>query len=359
MPYVVPFTTSRWTEMVREVVIVELRTTDGVTGWGECTAPKVPGYCYETYKTNWVILEDFIVPALLSAEINSISDYEGLVSHITWHNMAKAGPQLALWDIFGKRENRSLQEMIGGSGEQVKVGVSVGIQDTPTKLLEVVEGYLADGYARIKLKVRPGRDLSEIDVVRQHHPKVMLQVDGNSVYRLDDLEHLKEFDQYDLLLIEQPFAQDDIIDHAKLCPRLRTPVCLDESITSLKHAQWAIELGAAKIINIKPPRVSGISEAIRIHDYCRQNDIPVWMGGMIEAGIGRAANAAVASLPGFSLPGDISASSRYYREDLVEEPLTINADSTMTVPTGPGLGIAINSKVLDRVTVHRETFRAH
>lgn len=271
--------------------------------------------------------------------------------------MAKAGLEMALWDLFAQRAGVSLQALLGGSGDRVKVGVSVGLQASPEKLLEVVEGYLADGYRRIKLKIKPGRDVSEVAIIRQHHPDLLLQADGNSVYRLKDAEHLRELDDYHLLLLEQPLADDDIIDHAKLQPQLKTPVCLDESITSVEHARWALELGACRIINIKPGRVSGMHEAVRIHDYCRERGVPVWMGGMLETGIGRAANVAVASLPGFSLPGDISASLRYFFEDVIETPFALNADSTLSVPQGPGLGVKVNRATLETVTVRQELYR--
>jgi O-succinylbenzoate synthase len=239
----------------------------------------------------------------------------------------------------------------------VKVGVSVGLQPTTGDLLEVVERYLADGYQRVKLKIKPGRDVSEAAAVRRAHPELWLQVDGNSVYRLSDAEHLKGLDDFDLLLIEQPLAHDDIFDHARLQPLLKTAVCLDESITSVDHARWALEMGACRIINIKPGRVSGMHEAGRIHDYCRERGVPVWMGGMLETGIGRAANVALASLPGFTLPGDISASARYFTEDIIDPPFVLNPDSTLSVPQGVGLGVSVRLTALERVTLRKEIFR--
>jgi O-succinylbenzoate synthase len=258
--------------------------------------------------------------------------------------------------LLGKRAGVALQQMIGGQGDRVRVGVSVGIQASPEKLVEVVGGYLAQGYARIKLKIKPGRDVGDTAAVRAAFPQLLLQVDGNSVYRLDDAEHLQALDDFNLLLIEQPLGQDDIIDHAKLQPRLKTAVCLDESIHSVTHARWALELGACRIINIKPGRVGGLFEARRIHDYCQARGVPVWMGGMLETGIGRAANVAVASLPGFSLPGDISASARYFPEDVVDPPFVLNADSTLSVPTGPGLGVNVREEVIERLTLHQQAF---
>ncbi|MCC7359410.1 MAG: o-succinylbenzoate synthase [Anaerolineales bacterium] len=356
LPYVTPFQTSRWVELDRECVLVRLQA-DGLTAWGECVAGQNVGYSYETTKTNWHILEDFIVPAVLAADLPDVPQYRAAVAFISGHNMAKAGMELALWDMFGQRQGRSLQSLLGGQGDRVRVGVSVGIQASPEKLVEVVDGYLVQGYQRIKLKIKPGRDVGDTAAVRQAHPRLLLQVDGNSVYRLKDADHLAELDAFDLLLLEQPLAQDDIIDHAKLQPRLKTAVCLDESIHSVEHARWALELGACRIINIKPGRVGGLHEAVRIHDYCRERDVPVWMGGMLETGIGRAGNVAVASLPGFTLPGDISASARYFPEDVVDPAFVLNPDSTLSVPTGPGLGVHVREDVIQRLTLRRQTYR--
>jgi O-succinylbenzoate synthase len=357
MPYVSPFQTSRWIEHDRECVIVQVHA-DGLTGWGECVASQTPSYSSEFTKANWLVLEDHIIPAALAADIADVAGYRAAVGHITGHAMAKAGLEMALWDIFAQRAGVSLQKFLGGQGDRVKVGVSVGIQPTTDKLLEVVEDYLAQGYRRVKLKIKPGRDVSEAAAVRKAHPDLLLQVDGNSVYRLSDAEHLKALDDFNLLLIEQPLDHDDIIDHAKLQPQLKTPVCLDESITSATHARWALELGACRIINIKPGRVSGMHEGRAIHDYCHARGVPVWMGGMLETGIGRAANVALASLPGFTLPGDISASARYYHEDIIEEPFVLNADdSTLSVPIGPGLGVTVKHATLAKVTLHQQTFR--
>jgi O-succinylbenzoate synthase len=238
----------------------------------------------------------------------------------------------------------------------VKV-VSVGIQPSAGALVERVRAYLADGYPRIKIKIKPGRDVAEAQAVRKAFPDVLLQVDANSAYTLDDAATIKAMDDLNLLLIEQPLSEDDIFDHAKLQPQLKTAICLDESILSARHARWAHELGACRIINIKPGRVGGLREAIRIHDYCADHDIPVWCGGMLETGIGRAANVALASLPNFRLPGDISASARYWKEDIVEPAFALNPDGTLTVPTGPGIGVAVREDLLERFTVKKEVYR--
>lgn len=349
-----PFRTSRWIEN-GERVLIEARA-DGLIGWGECVAGPVPGYCSETTKTNWYILEDFLIPATLAADIDSIPDYRDAIDHVSGHLIAKAGLEMALWDLLGKRDGISLQTMLGGKGSRVKVGVSIGIQETSEKLLQVVDGYLADGYQRVKLKIEPGRDESEVSIVREHYPDLALQVDGNSAYQLKDVAQLKRLDEYKLLMVEQPLAQDDIIDHAKLQPILATPICLDESIRSVDHARWALELGACRVINVKPGRVGGMHEAKRIHDYCHEHGVPVRIGGMFETGIGRAANVAMASLPGFTLPGDISASECYFLADLVEQPFELNPDSTLSVPSGPGLGIQVDLRQVEKVTLHRKRF---
>jgi O-succinylbenzoate synthase len=357
LPYVTPFQTSRWIEIDRECVLVRVRAA-GLTAWGECVAGQNVGYSYETTKTNWHILEDFIVPAVLAADLDDVEAYRAAVAHISGHNMAKAGMELALWDLFGKRTGTSLQQLIGGQGERVKVGVSVGIQASPEKLVEVVGGYLAQGYGRVKLKIKPGRDVGDTAAVRQAYPDLMLQVDGNSVYRLEDAAHLQALDEFDLLLIEQPLGQDDIIDHAKLQPRLKTALCLDESIHSMTHARWALELGACRIINIKPGRVGGFSQSRAIHDLCRQHGIPVWCGGMLESGVGRAYNVALASLPNFTLPGDLSPSARYWDRDIVTPEWTMSTDGMVTVPTGPGIGVTVDEDRVDNLAIRRETLGA-
>lgn len=355
MPLVAPFQTSRWVENDRECVLVELQA-EGLTGWGECVATQSCTYSYETVKTNWLILEDFLLPALLGVDLPDISTYHRLISHVTGHPMAKAGLEMALWDVFAQAAGVSLQHLLGGKGDRVAVGVSVGIQPGIPALLAQVEAYLRQGYARIKIKIKPGRDIADTAALRQAYPDLLLQVDANSAYRLTDIDTLKALDDLGLLLIEQPLAHDDILDHAKLQAQLRTALCLDESITSVDHARWALEADACRIINIKPGRVGGMAEGKRIHDICHAQDVPVWMGGMLETGIGRAANLALASLPGFTLPGDISASARYYQRDIITEPFELNPDSTLSVPTGPGLGVTMDRDWLQRIRLRRQTF---
>jgi O-succinylbenzoate synthase len=273
------------------------------------------------------------------------------VEQIRGHHLAKAGVEMALWDLRGKLEVRSLREMLGGVRDRVQVGVSVGLQSSPEVLVKTVEKYLEAGYGRIKIKIKPGRDVGDTGAVRAAFPTIKLQVDANSAYTLATWETLKPLDSLDLLLIEQPLNEDDIWDHRKLQKELRTPICLDESVISPRHARYALEMEACKIINIKAGRVGGLSQAVAIHDLCREQGVPVWCGGMLETGLGRASNLALASLPGFILPGDISASNRYYAEDITRERFLLNPDSTIDVPSGPGLGVTVEPVALKKATL--------
>jgi O-succinylbenzoate synthase len=272
--------------------------------------------------------------------------------------MAKAGLEAAFWDVLAQAKRISLAQLLGGTKERIESGISIGIQkDIPT-LLEVIERRRAQGYKRIKLKVKPGWDLEVLRAVRQRFPNIELMADANAAYRLADREHLRKFDEFGLVMLEQPLDYDDLIDHAALQRELKTPICLDESIKTPDDARKALDIGACRIINIKPGRVGGLLNAKKIHDLCRERGVPVWCGGMLETGIGRAANVAIASLPGFTLPNDISASARYWREDLIEPPFVLEPDGTIKVPTGPGLGVHIVRERLERVTQRRQEFRA-
>lgn len=357
MRLVAPFETSFGVEQDRACIIIAMRA-DGLTGYGECVAAAEPGYCYETTGTAWHILRDFLVPAVLGQELSDIPDLIARYRRVRGHPLAKAGLEMAAWDILGQAQGKSLAQMLGGVRDRVEVGVSVGIQPTTEALVERVGRYIAEGYRRIKIKIKPGRDLEDVRAVRAAFPDIRLQVDANSAYRLADAPLFQQMDDLNLLLIEQPLAEDDIYDHSKLQPQLKTPICLDESILSADHARAAIELGACRVINIKAGRVSGLLQAIKIHDLCRERGMPVWCGGMLETNIGRASNIALASLPGFTLPGDISASARYYAQDIAEPPFVLNPDSTITVPTMPGLGVKVNLRNLERFTVERQVFTA-
>ncbi len=347
MPLKSHFETSFGRIFTRDCILVEMKS-EGLTGWGECVADRDPGYSYETSTTAWHILKDFILPKLLGRDVAQPGDVQDLMDFVRGHPMAKGGIEMALWDIKGQREGKSLRQMFGGVHSQVAVGVSVGLQDSPEELVERVGGYLAQGYGRIKIKIKPGRDVGDAQAVRKAFPNIRLQIDANSAYTLETAGVLKPVDELDLLLIEQPLAEDDIWDHSRLQPQFRTAICLDESIHSARHARQAIEMQACRIINIKAGRVGGLTEAKAIHDLCSQHNIPVWCGGMLETGVGRAANLALASLPGFSLPGDISATDRYYAEDITHERFTLNADSTINVPDQPGLGVKVNPEALQR-----------
>ena len=352
MPLVAPFETSFGRELDRECIIIEVRS-DGLTGVGECVADQSPGYNYETTGTAWHIIKDFIAPLTLGRDLRDAADFQGRISGIRGHHLAKAGIEMALWDLLGKRDGKSLRDMLGGVRNKVEVGVSVGLQESPEALVRTVTGYVESGYARIKIKIKPGRDVQDASAVRKQFPDIRLQVDANSAYSLESAQLLKPFDSLGLLLIEQPLFEDDIWDHHKLQEQFHTPICLDESILSPRHARYAIEMKACRIINIKAGRVGGLSQAVEVHDLCRAQNMPVWCGGMLETGVGRASNLALASLPGFTLPGDISASDRYYKRDITHERFLLNKDSTIDVPQGAGLGVTIDEEALASFTLNR------
>uniref|UniRef100_A0A7V2ZM18 o-succinylbenzoate synthase n=1 Tax=Ignavibacterium album TaxID=591197 RepID=A0A7V2ZM18_9BACT len=355
MELVSPFTTSMGTEYDEEHIIVRV-DGEGLTGWGECVAEGTPFYSYETVTTAWHILQDFLIPSILGKNISGIDEAIAFYEKVRGHMMAKAGLEAALWDLFAKSKNISLSKMMGGTKTKIDVGVSIGIQNSVEELIKKIEGYLSEGYKRIKIKIAPRNDIQFVRAVRKEFPEILFQVDANSAYTLNDINLLKQMDEFNLLLIEQPLGYDDIYEHSKLQKELRTPICLDESIHSLDDTRAAIELDSCRVINIKPGRVGGFTESKLIHDYCANKNIPVWCGGMLESGIGRAGNVALASLPNFTLPGDISASKRYYKEDIVEPEFIVNPDGTMDVPTKPGIGVEVNMKMLDKVTVRKQDF---
>jgi O-succinylbenzoate synthase len=358
MELVSPFTTSMGTEYDEEHIMVRV-DADGITGWGESVAEGTPFYSYETVQTAWHILQDFLIPSILEKDISSIDEAILSYSRVRGHMMAKAGLEAALWDLFAKSKNISLSKMLGGTKDKVEVGVSIGIQNSESELVKKVQSYLNESYKRIKIKISPGYDIQFVKALIKEFPDILLQVDANSAYELKHINLFKEMDHYNLLLIEQPLGYEDIYDHSKLQRELKTPICLDESIHSLDDTRAAIELDSCRVINIKPGRVGGFTESKLIHDYCKSKNIPVWCGGMLESGIGRAGNVALASLPNFTLPGDISASKRYYKEDIVEPEFTVNKDGTMDVPTKPGIGVEVNMKRLDKVTVNKKEFKAN
>lgn len=323
---------------------------NGLTGWGEVVAAEEPRYSYETIGTASHVIRDYLAQALMAKPVAGLADLAERFAQFKGHNMAKAGLELAYMDLVARMQEISLSELVGGTRSRVPVGVSLGIQPSLAELLDRVDKYLALGYQRIKLKIMPGWDLEVVAEVRRRYPEILLSVDANSAYSLKDLDHLKELDDFDLLMIEQPLDHDDLLDHAKLQAELKTSICLDESITSLRRAEHAIGLGSCRVINIKIGRVGGYSQALPIHDLCYERGIPVWCGGMLESGIGRAHNLALASLPGFTLPGDISASSRYFDHDVIVPEVEVAADGTAEVPGDRGLGFEVDLAYIERCT---------
>ena len=336
----------------RRILLVRLHA-GGETGWAECVAGEDPGYSYETTDTAWHILSAFLIPRLLGAEVEGPADVERELARVRGHPMAKACLEMATWDLAARRSGRSLTELLGGSGGPVPVGVSVGLQENDGLLVEKVGAFLAEGYRKIKLKIKPGRDVEMVGAVRAAFPDAPLMVDANSAYTLADRDRLAEMDDLDLLMIEQPLAHDDLHLHARLQDALATPVCLDESIRSVGDAELALELGSCRIVNIKPGRVGGFGSSRRIHDLCRAQGVPVWCGGMLESGVGRAFNIALATLPGFTVPGDISASRRYWTRDIVDPEFEV-IDGMMTPPSGPGIGVTPDERRIDQLTVRVE-----
>ncbi len=324
----------------------------GETGWGEVVAAEEPLYSYETVGTALHVIRDYLAPAILGEPLRDISDLAQRLAPFRGHNMAKAGLELAFMDLLARLKCQSLSTLIGGTRERIPVGVSLGIQPSLDHLLERVDRYLALGYQRIKLKIKPGWDIEIVREVRRQNPDILLSVDANAAYTLADVDHLRQLDDFNLLMIEQPLEYDDLVDHAQLQSKLSTAICLDESITGINRAKQALDLGSCRIINIKIGRVGGYSQAVGIHDLCYARGIPVWCGGMLESGIGRAHNIALASLPGFVLPGDISASARYFARDLIVPEVTVARDGTVIAPLGPGLGFNVD---LEYIIARTET----
>jgi O-succinylbenzoate synthase len=351
-----PFTTSFGTEWEKEFILVEVRDQNGLSGWGESVAMKQPLYNEETVGTVWLMLKEYLIPLLWRQNIDHPEQLAAIFRHIRRNYMAKAALEGALWDLYAKQQGIPLYQALGGTQTAIDVGISIGIQESVDKLLELIENYCKEGYRRIKIKVMPGWDVGVVAAVRKRFPDIQLMADANSAYTLADSAHLAQLDDFNLMMIEQPLAHDDIIDHATLQKRLRTAICLDESIHSLEDARKAVELGSCRIINIKIGRVGGLTEARRLHDYCRQANIPVWCGGMLESGIGRAHNAAITTLPGFTLPGDTAASSRYWEQDLIEPEVTVQ-NGQIQLPKRPGIGYEPVRQRIDHFTQYSETFR--
>lgn len=352
-----PFETSFGVTQTRRILLVEI-IADGMTGWGEVTAGESPFYNYETTDTAWQIISEFIVPLTIGKELAAAADFPSLVTRVRGHQMAKAAVENALWDIEAQQKKVPLWKLLGGTRQEISCGVSLGIRESPHALVEIVEKELSSGYQRIKLKIKPGKDLDFVAAVRKQFSNTLLSVDANSAYKLTDLAHLKNFDQFELLMMEQPLDWDDIHSHAKLQSQLKTSICLDECINNAHHAEAAIESAACRIINIKIGRVGGHTEARKVHDVCAQNSIPVWCGGMLESGVGRAHNVAISTLSNFTLPGDVSASRRYWDEDIIEPEVEVSSGGTIQVPDSPGLGYSVKKAFVDRLTRNTRTWKA-
>lgn len=351
-----PWTTSYGTMTVKDFILIEVIDEDGISGWGESVAFQTPWYTEETVRTNWHMLEDFLIPLSFQSPIEHPDDLNRRFSFMKKNNMAKAAIEGAIWDLWAKRLQIPLSQALGGKRKQIEVGISIGIQKSEAQLLHSIEGFLEEGYRRVKVKIKPGQDVSVIEGIRKRFPNLPLMADANSAYTLKDIELLKELDQYQLMMIEQPLASDDIIDHAELQGILNTPICLDESIHSVEDAHKAISLGSCKVINLKIGRVGGLSESIKIHNLCQEQGVDVWCGGMLEAGVGRAHNIAITSLEHFTLPGDTAGSSHYWERDIIDPEVTVH-DGLITVPDRPGIGFEVNRQMVDYYTQSSTTYR--
>ncbi|MBI4853326.1 MAG: o-succinylbenzoate synthase [Acidobacteria bacterium] len=355
MPLVSPFETSFGRTTLRRILLVKL-FSDGLIGYGECTAPEHPFYNHESIDTAWLMISEYLAPSLIGKTFSHPKEVSRFFPQIRGHNMAKAALETAVWEFYAKAQNIALSKLLGGMLKEIPCGVSIGIQENIASLLKKIEKELLEGYRRIKIKIKPNHDIDLIKAVRKEFPKLQLMVDANSAYTLSDLQLLKSFDDYNLMMIEQPLEHDDMIDHSELQEKINTPICLDESILSVDDARRALSIEACKIINIKLGRVGGHLSARRIHDYSLARNIPVWCGGMLESGIGRAHNIALSSLIGFVLPGDVSASSRYWHQDIVEPEIKITSKGTIIVPTTPGLGFEVNEKRINELTQRSKRF---
>lgn len=354
MPLRTPFVTARGSERMRHVVIVEAYA-DGLVGYGEVSALSTPYYTEETHQTARLVLDAYLIPLALDTDWSTPQDLARALTVVKRHYMAKAGLEAAAWDLYAQMLDIPLARALGGTRPCVEVGVSLGIERDLSRLLRMVDEKLAEGYRRVKVKIEPGWDHVPLQAVRRAFPELPLQADANGSYRPDHAEELRKLDDLELVMIEQPFAADDLIEHARLQERMRTPICLDESIESFHDAYQALELGSCRIVNLKPSRVGGPTEALAIHDLCVKRDIPLWCGGMLESGIGRAHALAVASLPGFTLPADLSASARYWHEDIIDPPIEMK-DGMIRISREVGLGYRVRREVMERFTIWSKSY---
>ncbi len=353
MKLIAPFETSTERLDERRIILTEI-VTDGAIGWGECVAGEHPYYSPETTDTAWIVMRDFLWPLLKSKEIAAASEVWGLLDCVRGHNMAKGALEAAIWDAEAKQKGVPLSKLLGGTREEIASGVSIGIKESLDELAAAVRKELAAGYQRIKIKIKPGKELPQVKRLRDEFKGIKLMVDANSAYRIEDWPLLKELENFYLMMIEQPLGWDDLFAHVELQKKLATPICLDECIHTEEQARAAILLDACKIINIKLGRVGGYAVSKRIHDLCQQEGIPVWCGGMLESGIGRAHNIALSTLPNFTLPGDVTASSRYWQEDIIEPEVTVSSRGTIRVPTGAGIGFEPRRDRIEKITVRKE-----
>ena len=349
LPLVRFFETSFGRSHDRQFVLVTLHG-EGLTAWGECVADAHPFYSAETTATAWLVLRDYLVPAVFGRRFEHPREVWAAMRRVRGHRMAKAALEMAAWEMHAKALGEPLWRVLGGTRPAIASGVSVGIQDSVPQLLDIIESELAAGYRRIKIKIKPGWDVGAVERIRSRFGPIPLMADANAAYTLADAPHLSRLDPYELMMIEQPLDHEDLFDHAALQRLMRTPICLDESIQTVRHARDAIDLGACRVINVKPGRVGGFAESLRLHDLTAARGVPVWHGGMLESGIGRAHNLHLASLPNFSIPGDVAASRRYYQPDLIDPPIEVRPDGTILVPTGPGTGVHVVRERLERAT---------
>ena len=357
MPLVHFFETSFGRTTERRILLVTLHT-DGPEGWGECVAGEDPFYSEESVDTAWYAIEKYLAPALLGKNIGKGADAPELMGRVRGHRMAKGALENAFWDAEAQARQKPLWKLLGGSQKEIPCGVSIGIQNSHEQLLEKIATELSAGYRRIKVKCKPGWDLEVFGKIRDRWPDILLSCDANSAYTLHQAEHLKKFDRFNLLMIEQPLWHDDFYFHAQLQQQIKTSICLDEAIHNARAARAAIELGSCRIINIKVGRVGGFSEAIAVHNVAQENGIPVWCGGMLESGIGRSHNIALSTLKNFTLPGDVSASKRYWNEDIIEPAVEVSPEGLIAVPQTPGRGFEIKTDLIDQLTVRKQTLRA-
>jgi o-succinylbenzoate synthase len=358
LPLIHFFETSFGRTTERRIVLVRVVDPDGAEGWGECTAGEGPFYSEEWTETAWATLKEFLAPTVVGRQVANAASLYDVMKRVRGHRMAKAAIETACWDLESKRAGMPLWQYLGGVQTEIPCGVSIGIQESPEALWEKIEKELAAGYQRIKIKIKPGWDLEIVKQVRKRFPDIGLMADANSAYTLADGPLFKALDEFNLMMVEQPLAYDDISDHAKLQKQIKTPICLDESVRTPEDAGHAIDLGACRIINLKLGRVGGHAQAKRIENIARDRNIPVWCGGMLESGIGRAHNIAMATLPGFALPGDVSASARYWEEDIIDPPVTVTSRGTIVAPQKPGIGFEVNRSRIDRLTVRSERVKA-